>query len=242
MTAAVDRAQEIAEFLGIPTEQAIHRLQLGFGFNHQAVNDDWRRANPRTDEQILDWYRTTEAYIWELSAYHIDPGFNYAGQMLGIGEALEAKGVHSVLCLGDGIGDLTMHLRRRNFGAVYHDLADSRTCEFARFRHGKHHVPFEYFTTAGWEPDFGEGEFDAVVSLDFLEHVTDVPAWVEAIQRTLKPGGYLCAQNAFNCGSGPNGSIPCHLERNDRFEKDWDPMLAQMQFVQESSNWYRKAA
>jgi hypothetical protein len=47
-------------------------------------------------------------------------------------------------------------------------------------------------------------------------------------------------QNAFACGSGPEGSIPMHLARNDRFEKDWTPLMIEQGFEQEgTSNWYR---
>ena len=98
-----------------------------------------------------------------------------------------------------------------------------------------------YVLTGGWEPELDSG-YDAVACCDYLEHVTDVPAWTRAIKAALKPGGLLMSQNAFACGSGDNGSIPMHLARNDRYEKDWDPLLAGMGFIQESSNWYRKAA
>ena len=93
--------------------------------------------------------------------------------------------------------------------------------------------------TAGWEPSLGSG-WDSIVSLDFLEHCTDVEAWVRAIYAALKPGGWLVAQNAFACGSGPDGAIPQHLARNDRFEKDWDPLLFSLGFTQLCSNWYQK--
>ena len=85
------RAQEIAAFLGIPESEAAARLAKGFGYQHQAVNDDFRRCNPRTDEELLNWYRTTEEYIWELSAYHDDPGFNYSGMCSGIITRLKTK-------------------------------------------------------------------------------------------------------------------------------------------------------
>jgi predicted methyltransferase len=75
-----------------------------------------------------------------------------------------------------------------------------------------------------------------------LEHVPNVEAWVSAIFAALKPGGLFCAQNAFACGSGPDGSIPMHLAVNDRFEHDWDPLLTAVGFEQISSNWYRRPA
>lgn len=90
----------------------------------------------------------------------------------------------------------------------------------------------------GWTPDLGTEEWDAIVSLDFLEHVTDVSAWVAAIKAALKPGGFFCAQNAFAIGSGEQGSMPMHLARNDKYETEWDPTLFGLGFSQIGSNWY----
>lgn len=238
-----ERAREIALFLGIREDEAYERLSKGFGHQHKCVNDDFRRANPKTDDELLDWYRTTEEYIWELSAYHADPGFNYAGMCSGIAERLKAAGAKRVLCLGDGIGDLTLAMHKEGFAAVYHDLAESRTVEFARFQFRKYvGQEMNCDLTIGWNPDFETGPFDAIVSLDFLEHCVDVPLWMGAIKEALAPSGLLVAQNAFGIGSGPDGSIPMHLSVNDRYVEEWDPMLASMGFVQESSNWYRRAA
>lgn len=236
-----DRARDIALFLGITYEQAVARLCKGFAFQHAEVAADFRRANPQTDERLLEWYGTTEAYLWELSAYHADAGWNYSGTCRGIGDRLESAGARRVLCLGDGIGDLTLALHRRGFEAVYHDLAGSRTAEFAAFRFWRHTgQAMPCHLTETWQPMNGaRAPYDAVVSLDFLEHVTDVSAWVQAIKRVLTPGGYFCAQNAFGIGSEPGGSLPMHLSRNDRYAQEWDPLLASLGFRQESSNWYR---
>jgi cyclopropane fatty-acyl-phospholipid synthase-like methyltransferase len=146
-----------------------------------------------------------------------------------------------VLCLGDGIGDLTLALRRAGINATYHDLAGSRTADFAHFRFYMHGFEGPSEMTDGWSPQFSEG-YDCVISLDFLEHVTDVPSWAVAVRRALRPGGLFCAQNAFAIGSGANGSIPMHLDRNDRYEKEWDPMLAGLGFSQLAPQWYQVAA
>jgi SAM-dependent methyltransferase len=266
------RAHEIAAFLGIPVADAIERLSKGFGYQHQRVNDDFRRCNPVTDEELLNWYRTTEEYIWELSAYHLDPGFNYSGMCAGIAERLKNQGSKRVLCLGDGIGDLTLILRKAGFDAVYHDLAGSRTAEFAEF-HNRSLPPEPYFLALEsytGKPDDLSPElcyccasdprddysscdhmtFDAVVSLDFMEHVDPVSDWCRAVYDCLRPGGLFMSQNAFDCGSGPDGAIPCHLKINDKYahatsETDgralWDKLLIDdIGFVQESSNWYRR--
>ena len=67
-----------------------------------------------------------------------------------------------------------------------------------------------------------------------------MPQWVNAIHAALKPGGYFVAQNAFACGSGPDGAIPMHLQCNDKYEKEWDNLLIEVGFEQIASNWYRR--
>lgn len=248
-----ERAREIAIFLGISEESARAKLSRGWDYLHNAVTQDWNRSNPKTEVEILQWYRTTEAYIWELAFYHTDPGWNYAGQMKGICDALKGRGVTGkVLVLGDGIGDLTWYLRTNGIDAIYHDLGGSRSAAFAEFvyrkRTGESWLPA--CLTADFRPlGFDRGAraaigyepfFDAVVSLDFMEHVPNVSEWTSAIYRALKPGGLFVAQNAFGIGS--DGAMPMHLRVNDRFEKDWDPTLFSQGFEQICPQWYRRAA
>lgn len=238
-----ERAREIALFLGKREDECLAQLNRGWDAIHNAVSADWNAANPQTDDEILDWYRKTESYIYELSFYHADPGWNYSGMCSGIAERLKAAGVKKVLCLGDGIGDLTISLIRAGFDATYHDLAGSRTAEFAAFRSWMHLG--EYMPTRlsqGWAPDLGVEEWDAIVSLDFLEHCKGVPIWTQAIRDALKPNGLFVAQNAYGIGSGPDGSMPMHLAENDRYEKEWDPLLFSLGFTQEGPQWYRSPA
>lgn len=231
------RQREIAVFTGKYDD----RLRRGFMALHDEVTANFKRFNPRNDDELLEWYRTTDAYVWELSAYHIDPGFNYAGMCRGVAERLASGKAKTALCLGDGIGDMTLALLRHGIDAVYHDLWGSRTMGYALARIFMHtgNAP-RVVGNRGWDPpEIVQDGFDAVVASDFLEHVTDVEKWVKTIARVLKPNGLLFAQNAFNCGSGDDGPMPMHLARNDHFEKDWDPMLLGLGFEQLSSNWYQ---
>ena len=202
--------------------------------------------NPKTDEELLEWYRNTEAYIWELTAYHCDAGFNYAGMCNGIVEALKSKGVGRVLCLGDGTGDLSLAINASGMAVTYHDLYKSKTSEFAKSRFiarlGAGHT-ISTNETADFSPLISETKYDAIVSLDFLEHLPNVQHWVETSYNNLRPGGWLVTQNAFNCGSGPEGSIPMHLVVNDHYEHDWEPLLSSLGFIGETSlpcHWHRR--
>lgn len=234
-----ERAIEIAFFLGCGYENALERLSAGFTYQHHEVARHWRQANPRTNDEILRWYRETEQYIWELSAYHGDTRWNYQGMMRGIADGMAAHNCKRILVLADGIGELTTYLLSRGFDAVYHDLKNSRTADFAKFlcyRRLGRELPTQL--SDGWEPKL-DGPWDAVICLDFLEHVVNVPAWCSAIHRSLTPGGWGFFQNAFNCGSGPDGSIPCHLAQNDKYEKEWTPLMESIGFTG-SGNWWKK--
>ncbi len=240
-----DRAIELALFFGITLDEAKEKLGRGFGQLHGEVKSDYLAtfgSADVTDATLLDWYRKTEAYIWELSAYHDDPGFNYMGMCGGIAKRFEEVDRHErVLCLGDGIGDLTLKLCGCGVNAIYHDLGGSRTEAYARFRFWRQMGrEMNQSLTEDFNPFHQNEEYSAIVSLDFLEHVPNVNEWVIAIYRALKPGGLFCAQNAFAIGSGPDGDMPMHLAVNDHFEQDWDGLLTEIGFVQEASQWYRK--
>jgi len=242
-----DRAIELSLFTGRSIAWVKEKLSLGFGPLHNAVTEDFRKAQASADQEaLLRWYRATDAYIWELTAYHLDPGFNYTGMVEGVARRLlgEFGEGGSVLTLGDGIGDATLAFYRARLDACYHDLAGSRTSEYARFRFwrqtGKH---MKLSMGANWQPAaLSSAHYHAIVAMDFMEHVPNVPEWVAAIYNALLPGGLFFAQNAFACGSGDEGAMPMHLAVNDRFERDWDPLLADVGFEQISSNWYRRPA
>lgn len=249
------RAKELAAFLAMPRRVVQGILDRGFGPLHNAVAADFRHANPVGPAALHQWYKSTDAYLWELTAYHSDAGFNYRGMIEGIVTRLRqlpvrrGKFAPMVLCLGDGTGDLSLALHAAGFTPVYNDVAQSRIQKFAsaRFnmRLGDDHAESILMRVSAdsnppFSGDVAGQEFDAIASLDFLEHMPHVDTWVREIYRNLRPGGLFCAQNAFGIGSGPKGSIPMHLAENDRFEKDWDPLLASIGFIQEASNWYRK--
>lgn len=224
------RAVELNAFFGTAGAQA--QLERGFGELHAEVAADYRRFDPEDDDELIHWYRITEAYIWELSAYHLDPGFNYSGMCDGIATHLTNAKAQRVLCLGDGIGDLTLTLHRRGLQPVYHDLAGSRTAAFADYRLQLHAPDVGAILSEGWNPPEVSAEsFDAVVALDFFEHLVNVEEWVGFVFGALRPGGLFLAQNAFGMGDDEHGgSMPMHLTRNNRFEYDWDPLLESMGF------------
>lgn len=238
------RAIELGEFFGMEPEPVHGRLAKGFHENHRLVAEDFNNAHTDvTDpESLLNWYRTTDAYIWELTTYHLEPGFNYSGMCDGIAQHLKALGKKSVLSLGDGIGDLVLRCAEEGIAATYHDLEGSRTAQFAEFRFSRQpDLKVATLFTDSFDPVLGSRKFDAVVALDFLEHVVNVEEWVKAIYKTLKKGGVFMAQNAFGIGDAENGnSIPMHLSINNKYVNGWEDLLVRTGFESNNNGWWSK--
>lgn len=237
-----DRATEISAFLGMSYDEVFERLSAGFHYNHALVAEDFTSfgADVDDDESLLAWYRNTDAYIYELTAYHLQDGFNYSGMCDGIAQHLSNAGKPDVLTLGDGVGDLTIRLAREGLNPTYHDLAGSLTWRFAEFRFKKEDVRCHYMLTSSFTPKL-EGEYDAVVALDFLEHVVNVAEWVQQVYEVLRPGGIFLAQNAFGIGDVEHGnSIPMHLAVNNKYVEQWNSLVETIGFADQGNGWLVK--
>lgn len=259
-----DRALELALFFGIREGEARVQLMRGFIALHHEVAKDFRAAKSMkpqswTDFDLLQWYKTTPAYCWELTAYHLDAGYNYEGMCNGISQHIvkEYGEGATVVALGDGVGDLTMNMLEHKLDPVYHDLMGSQTARFAAFRFTRHAKTPLMWLTDDWAPPqiagapMLHGKIKAVVALDFFEHVTDVEAYVRACWDMLVPGGVLMAVNAFGIGDAEHGdSIPMHLSRNNVYadpdpktgEAGWDVLLRKIGFIDLKNGWRQKPA
>jgi SAM-dependent methyltransferase len=238
--------EDISEFLELPPAEVEERLLKGFHWNHAEVAADFRRVDPKTDDELLQWYMTTTAYLYaELPAYHLDSGFNYFGGVEGYVNRLKAEGKKDVLVLGDGIGDLTMELHHAGFNVSYHDLKGSQTSEFALYRFWKaygNEGP-KTFWTDGWTFDLGDRTWDAIVATDVFEHLVDVEGVARSVARGLRPGGLFAAQNAFGIGDDEHeGTIPCHLVINNEWVERWAPFVSDLGFKQTGDVWYAKTS
>lgn len=239
------RAKEISEYLSIDFSLTKQRLNQGFHFNHAKVADDFigNGTNVNDNNSLLNWYKKTDSYIWELSSYHLDPGFNYMGMCDGLAIGMRSAGKNRVISLGDGIGDLSLRIAREGLDATYHDLKDSKTANFAMYRFQKaQDVSIKTKLTEAWDHNLGTGEYDAVIALDFFEHLVNVDQWVKAVYSCLDEGGVFIAQNAFAIGDLEHGnSIPMHLSINNKYEKEWGTLLTSTGFALDpNSGWWVK--
>jgi len=240
--------KDISDFFGISQSSTRQRLEQGFHYNHHEVAKDFfeSKTDVNSADSLLHWYRNTNAYIWELSSYHLDKGFNYLGMCEGISLSLLGADKKEVLNIGDGIGTLSIVMAHKNLTPTYHDLKDSQTARFAQFRFKRGETYRDYnietLFTDNFQPILGHECFDAVVALDFLEHVVNVEEWAKAVFHCLKKNGVFIAQNAFAIGDVEHGnSIPMHLAINNKYETEWASLLIKIGFVPyENNSWWQK--
>lgn len=241
-------AKDISDFLGLPLSGTRERLEKGFHFNHHEVAKDFIGTNTDVNnpDSLLGWYKKTDAYIWELSAYHLEAGFNYSGMCEGISLGLLNSGKKDILNLGDGIGTLSIRMAQDGLSPTYHDLKNSKTASFAQFRFKRgdtyRNYDIETLFTDSFDPVLGTNCFDAVVALDFLEHVVNVDEWAVSIFRCLRKDGVFIAQNAFAIGDIEHGnSIPMHLAINNKYETQWAKLMQDVGFVlHDNKQWWIK--
>jgi SAM-dependent methyltransferase len=223
----------ISGFMKMPIAQVLTRLGRGFWNNHVDATVDFVEsgADPTNRESLINWYKQTDSYIWELGAWHWgDRGKGITAENKEVFDACVGK-VQDVLVLGDGIGTMSMQLKERGVNPTYNDLAGSRTAAFAQYRF-QNSIPV--LLTDDFEPRLGPPEqFDAVVAHAFFEHIPNIPDWLTAIHGILRPNGLLFVRNDWITGTSADQrtvAIPMHLESNLEVGREWHSLVPQYGF------------
>jgi SAM-dependent methyltransferase len=114
----------------------------------------------------------------------------YHGPIVGeLRHALASTEGHDVLNLGSGpffeLAELAGHGKRFTLCDV-----DRRALEVASQLHGKALAGVDQVTPGSPLP-YVDSRFDAVISMEVIEHVVDPLPWLKEVLRVLRPGGTL---------------------------------------------------
>jgi 2-polyprenyl-6-hydroxyphenyl methylase / 3-demethylubiquinone-9 3-methyltransferase len=136
------------------------------------------------------WYDELEDRWWDragpMRALHdMNPArFDYFREALGHLAGLR------VLEVGCGGGILTESFARAGARACGVDLSE-RSVAAARRHSQSLDLKIDYLCARGEQLPFAASSFDAVVSADFLEHVSDLNRVVGECSRVIRPGGFF---------------------------------------------------
>jgi 2-polyprenyl-3-methyl-5-hydroxy-6-metoxy-1,4-benzoquinol methylase len=205
--------QWIARLTDSPEPQVrlrLHREERDIGSN---VREDLRRRGipPHIwSERLLDFYRRTDAFLYELVAWNRHPDKLALRQWVANFLAYQG-GRRRILCLGDGLGFDSLYLHRIGHEVTYSELSETSS-RFAR-------MLFEYAgaTMSVFREDAAKlrpESFDVVACLDVLEHVPDPPALLGDLARAIRPGGFLIVSAPFWMLTR---ECPTHLRDNRKY-------------------------
>jgi SAM-dependent methyltransferase len=221
--------REISELTGLSEEVVRQRVwdeALCVGSNVSAAASDFGLVPHVYNERMEQFYIRTDAFIFETMVESCRAGKRAILNDICDRLRLLSNGASippSVLMLGDGSGGDTLALCKE-FGEVlsvyYFDVPGSRTYEFALKRFSKYAAPCKILTEYGQIPG---AHFDAVISLEVLEHLPNPNAAIRDMWGFLKSGGVALVTESFN---GVQPRFPTHLYATQRFAGETAHMFA----------------
>jgi 2-polyprenyl-3-methyl-5-hydroxy-6-metoxy-1,4-benzoquinol methylase len=195
--------QELSKFAGLSSREVWDELQVA----EAKLASEWRRRNPKNHEQILEFYRATKHYVFDLANYDYF-AFGPGGAL--VRECMAMLGRGRVLDYGGGIGDMTIRLANRGCpDLTYYDV-NGETMKFAKWRFAQRGLDVAMIEASD-EEDRLEGKYDTVFCLDVLEHVCEPLRHAERLVSHLsRRDGRL-----FLSVGKPDAEYPMHISTID---------------------------
>jgi mycofactocin system glycosyltransferase len=175
---------ELAEYLGKPENEVFERCREAAS----ELAGAWHAAAPREAEQVSDFYRHTDAYLYDLTWWHALADDESALSQV---EALElAKGyrARTVLDFGSGIGSLGLLFAHNGLDVTLAEINPALN-DYARWRFDRRDLS-ACFLNGGSEV-LPEAAFDFISAVDVLEHVPEPRSMLMKLAAALRPGGTL---------------------------------------------------
>ena len=173
--------QDISEYFNCTCEETILMLKS----SSKANNLFWHALHPVTEEEIEQFYRITPFYVFDLAYWHMKKG-----QRKFRNEVLKTAG-GDVLEYGGGIGDLCVRLAERGLNVTYGDVS-GLTLEFAQWLFKKRGQSIKVI---GLEKEEPCRQYDTIICIDVIEHLTNPEAALQKMAASLKNGGKLIVTN-----------------------------------------------
>lgn len=168
---------EITEYLMLSRNETIAMLKLGTRLNALL----WHTYHPETEKEIRIFYEITPFYIFDLAYWHME---RYQRKFR---DKVVEVAYGDTLDYGGGIGDLSVRLAEKGLSVTYGDMPGA-TLEFAKWLFIKRGYDIKIIDLGKEHPS---NQYDTIICIDVIEHVTDPVDTLNRISGSLKDKGKL---------------------------------------------------
>jgi len=197
-------AMELSEFLGLAEDDVQQRLESGTA----NFTEEWHSRIPDASDEgaVTRFYNDSTTEVFDLANWHATDSI-HARAVICSDIASERTG-RRYLDYGSGIGSDALVFAAAGFEITLADVADPLLA-FAKWRCERRGVAVRTIDLKGQPPP--RQAFDVVVCFDVLEHVHRPLRTLDAISRSLSPGGLLFVHAPF----GEDEERPMHVVHED---------------------------
>jgi len=195
--------QELKEYLG---KKFIPYYDSSWG-----LAEEWMDKKPKTVDEIKDFYKQTENYVYNLAIWHESGDrYKYSDK---IKKLIDTYGVKSVIDYGCGIGTDSLTFIGRDIDTYSIDF-DCPASQFFRWRAKKRKLSPKFFNIEKLEkyPDT-----EMFWAIDVLEHIPDPLATIKRINYQICK--IIAHKSQFNDTAG--GRHPCHINFEQQMISDY---------------------
>ncbi len=234
--------QSISAVSGKPEEWVSQKVEQEKRVDGMSVSADVRAFDVvpfQPSSQMDNLYRSGISFALELAANYSDSARIKMAAFIVVRLCTERTRLGrnlKVLAVGDGIGSDSIRLAGAGFDVDYMDYESSVTSQVA-------HENFKKFKSEGGSAvgglkvlnrhEIDSGNYDAVISLEVIEHVEYPHQFLDFLKLQLKTNGLLFLSDCF---SGIKLNWQTHLLSNERLSGLLPLMAAQNGFAFEGFN------
>ncbi len=200
--------KDIADFLQEDPNLVYEKIEREIFNKGSIVAEAWKKFAPRTIEEIGDFYRKTDAYLYELL---IDHQKDYRREIRRrILERLAIYNAKTVLDYGGGVGLDSTAMSKAGMDVTFYEM-NGITLKFAKMNFAREKCTVQIRNSVN---EIAPNSFDSVICIEVLEHVPNPPAVIADIHRLLKMGGIALITESFEDG---NDRYASHLAGNKKY-------------------------
>jgi 2-polyprenyl-3-methyl-5-hydroxy-6-metoxy-1,4-benzoquinol methylase len=209
--------RELAEYL----EEGVIPTAVNVGNSFYLVAEEWEKKNPKTPQEIHQFYRESKAFLWNLvlANYGIKSQLDLRPAVL---KATPAGG--TVLDVGAGIGSVLLSVS--GWAKCVHADVGGVLMDYAAWRYKRMRVEsnvsmlaldYDYIDKVDPRSIVApEGQFNTVVCTEVVEHVPDPVSLLFWLSKRVRTGGKLICTVSFD---NDHDLFPLHLNL-DKFTNE----------------------